>query len=116
MTESFEFELQGKTYRTEIATAGRIVDLWKMRTFLSGGQYGQMYTNGLIACDEALLCIDIQAFFMVFCPKFIDNMKLKSISDMGIKDYKELKKVYKNSIEKWIKETEALVRDENTNE
>jgi len=115
MTETIEFVNKGKSYRTEPLTVGKLVDLTKTRNHLTNGQYGQIYRQGLINSDNSLLVIDIQAFFMVFCPSFIKDLKVDLIFDLGIADYKEIKDIYKNQIETWLIEIESLLRD-NINE
>lgn len=108
--EKFNFVIKGKQYETDPITVGHMVDLWKMRTSLSMGTYGQMYRFALHGSDSALLAIDIEAFFTVFCPKFLEDLKPASISNMGIHDYIELEQFYTESIRPWLDSIESLLR------
>jgi hypothetical protein len=115
MTETIEIVIKGKSYRTEPLTVGKLVDLTKMRNTLTNGQYGQIYRHALVNSDNSLQAIDIQAFFMVFCPSLIKDLKVDAIFDLGIEDYKEIKDIYKAQVQTWLIEVESLLRD-NTNE
>lgn len=105
------FNIKGKEYTTKRATVGTFVDLWKMRTSLSMGTYGQMYRFALVGADSALNVIDIESFLSVFCPSVLEDLKPRSISDMGIEDFKELKGVYQEQILPWVEKMEALLKD-----
>ena len=110
MVEKFNFQVKGKTYSTEEVRVGKIVDLWKMRTALSMGSYGLIYRVGMTASDEALIIVDIEAFFTVFCPKFIEDLKPASIRDLEIDDYIELRGIYESQIKPWLDSVEGLLK------
>lgn len=108
--DNFQFEIKGKKYTTETMNVGRFVDLWAVRSTLSRGTYGQIYRNALIASDEALLMIDIQAFFTVFCPTVLNDLKPASIGDMGLEDYSEIKEIYVSQIKPWLDKINAMLQ------
>jgi hypothetical protein len=108
--ENLNFEIKGKSYTTSDLRVGKIVDLWKMRTALSMGTYGQMYRISMDSADEAILAIDIEAFMTTFCSKFIEDLKPGTIRDMGMDDYKKLKDLYLSEIKPWLDEVEGLLK------
>jgi len=108
--ETLTFEVKGKSYTTEKIVVGKVVDLWKMRTTLSMGTYGQMYRFALQGSDSALNVIDIEAFFTVFCPEFITDIKPNSVSSLGIQDYLELEGIYVTTIKPWLDAVEDLLK------
>ena len=103
------FEIKGKTYEVKDLRVGKFIDLWKMRTALSMGTYGQMYRTALESSDQALLAIDIEAFFSVFCPDMINDLKPGSIRDLGVIDYLELRDIYEIHIKPWLDKVEKLM-------
>lgn len=110
MIEKLTFTIKGKTYTTEEVTVGRMVDLWRFRNFLSNGSYGSMYRFAMDSADEAILMIDIEAFFSAFCPKLLEDLKPTSVREMGLNDYMELKEIYQEQIEPWMKSVEDLLK------
>jgi hypothetical protein len=113
--EKFSFVIKGKTFQTDPLTVGNIIDLWKLKSVLSSGTYGQLYRMGLETADEALTAIDIESFLTVFCPDFIKQLKPGSVRDMGVEDYLELRSVYLNEIEPWLKKVEELLKKKSDN-
>lgn len=108
--ENFDFIIKGKNYSTEPLVVGNVIDLWKLRSALSGGTYGQLYRMALDNADQALVAIDIEAFFTVFCPKFIKDLKSGGIREMGIEDYMELNTVYMEQIKPWLDKVEGMLK------
>lgn len=114
--EQLHFSVKGKNYVTEELRVGKLVDLWKMRNALSMGSYGQIYRMGLANADDALLVIDIEAFFTVFCPDFMKALRPSSIRDLGIEDYCELRDLYVSQIQPWMEKVEAVLKKKSENE
>lgn len=113
MRDILVFTFRGVQYSTERFTVGKMIDIWKMRSVLTMGTYGQIYRMALTDADEALLAIDIEVFLNVLCPKFIKDMAVDSVRDLGIMDYNELKEFYKSDLLPWMKEIEAVVSQKN---
>jgi hypothetical protein len=113
--ENFNFIVKGKSYITEDLRIGKIVDLWKLRAALSMGTYGQLYRMSLNNADEALMVIDIEAFFSTFCPEFIKSLKPGSIRELGVEDYLELKEIYVTQIAPWLEKVEDLLKKKSDN-
>lgn len=111
--EQLTFTFKGKNYTTEPVTVGRFVDLWKLRSVLSMGTYGQLYRNSMASSDEALTMIDIEAFMGVFCPAFKIDLKPGTIGELGLSDYLELKQVFTSTIQPWLVSLENLLKKKN---
>lgn len=116
MTDSIKFEIKGVQYTSEKINVGRVIDFMRMKTAISGGTYGLMYREALKAHDEVLVMIQCEAFFTVFCPKFVKDLKPSSFKDLGLNDYKEIKDVYLKIIKPWIDELEKTLGDTNEEE
>jgi len=116
MTESIKFEIKGVPYTSEKINVGRVIDFMKMKTAISSGTYGLMYREALKGHDAALVMINCEAFFDVFCPKFVEDLKPSSFKDLGLDDYKEIKDVYIGTIKPWIDELEKTLAETNKEE
>jgi len=103
------FSVKGQSFTVQSPSVGNFIDLWKMRSILSSGNYGNIYRFGMAIADEALLMIDIESFFTVFCPLFIKSLKSGSIRELGLEDYNELKEVYNSQILPWLESIEKLM-------
>ena len=57
-----------------------------------------------------------KAFFNVFCPKFVEDLKPSSFNDLGLDDYNEIKNVYMGTIKPWIDELEKTLGENNQEE
>lgn len=53
--------------------------------------------------------IDMEAYFSVLCSKLIEDLRCNSFSDLGLLDYMELKKVFKEKFVPWWNEIEQLL-------
>lgn len=110
MLEKLVITLKGKQYTTKEVVVGRVLDVWRLRTAISGGSYGLIYRVGMDAADEVLNIVNIEAFLTVFCPEVIEDLKPTSIREMGISDFNELKEVYLKEIEPWFEKVERLLK------
>ena len=111
--ENFNFVIKGKHYQTEEVRIGKILDVWKMRSALSNGSYGYLYRMGLDNADNALIIVDLEAFFTVFCPQLIEDIKPNTIRELGIEDYLEIQEVYVNELMPWLAKIENLLKKKN---
>lgn len=115
MQEQLSITFKGKKYTSREMKVGTFVDLEKMKAFLSNGQYQNIWRMTTAPGDHALQMINVEASFNVLFPKLIEDLKPKAIRDLGIKDYKELLKAYKEVnefIEGYVK---VLNEDESEN-
>lgn len=111
--ENFNFVIKGKHYQTEEVRIGKILDVWKMRSALSNGSYGYLYRMGLDNADNALIIVDLEAFFTVFCPQLIEDIKPNTIRELGIEDYLEIQEVYVSELMPWLAKIENLLKKKN---
>jgi len=112
MQEQLKFTVNGVSYLTENVTVGRLVDYYRFRTAISGGSYGLLYREAMKTTDEVLRMIECEAFFMAFCPKFIQDLKPGSFRDLSLNHYQEIKSVYVESIKPWLTSFEELLQKE----
>jgi hypothetical protein len=89
-------------------TIGQLVDFQKMKAILSDGMYGAMFRMALKETDSALEAIDIQAFISSFVPDFAQKMKIP-VKELGIKDFMELKTLYKEQLVPWYEEQTSML-------
>lgn len=112
LKETIEFKVKGNSYKIEDVRIGHFIDFERTKATLSGGMYGSMFRMGTVSGDEALTMIDVEAFFAVFCPEFIKDLKVKSFKDLGLKDYNEIKTVYIDKIVPWYNDYIKVLRPE----
>jgi len=101
ITSHLEFNIQQNSYKVEDFRIGRFIDFERMKAYLSGGQYGNIFRMGTIQGDESLVMIDIEAFFTAFCPQALKDLKVSSFKDLGVDDYRAIKDVYIKQILPW---------------
>ena len=109
INESLMFTLKGRSYEMTFPRVGEYRTIEAMKQSLSMGNYGSLYRTMMVSSEEALDMIDMEAFFSVLCPKMIKDLKCDSFSELGLLDYVEVKKVYKEKVLPWWKEVEQLL-------
>lgn len=108
MQEKVSFSVKGKVYESLPMITGRLIDYYKMRTYLTGGQYQGMYSD-LSIPEKVIDMVDCKAFMHVFCPRFIEDLKPGSIDELGVQDYLEVVDMYRKSIKPFMEEAVALL-------
>lgn len=103
MQEKVSFIIKGKTYESLPMITGRLIDYYKMRTYITGGQYQGMYSD-LSVPERVIDMVDCKSFMHIFCPKFLDDLKPGNIDELGIQDYLEVIEVYRKDIKPFIEE------------
>ena len=109
INESLMFTLKGRSYEMTFPRVGEYRTIEAMKQSLSMGNYGSMYRTMMVSSEEALDMIDMEAFFSVLCPKLAKDLKCDSFSELGLLDYLEIKKVYKEKVLPWWAEIEKLL-------
>lgn len=109
INENLIFTMKGKSYDMTFPRVGEYRTIEAMKQTLSGGNYGSLYRTMMRSSEEALDMIDMEALFMVLCPKIIKDLKCDSFSELGLLDYSEIKKVYKEKILPWWKDVDELL-------
>lgn len=102
-------KIRGKEYQISFPTVGQYYSIEAMKQRLSRGFYNSLLGNPTKTAQEALDMIDIEATISVLLPQFLTDMKVSSFSELGIKDYKEIKDIYNQEIFPFIKEINELL-------
>ena len=110
VNENFVLKIKGNTYSIEFPRVGEYRAIEVMKQNLSLNAYGSMARSMTSATEEALDMIDVEAYFSILCPKLIEDLKCSSFSELGLLDYIEIKKVFKESFIPWWNEIEKLLR------
>jgi hypothetical protein len=104
MQEKIVFTIKGKQYESLPLTVGRSIDFYKLRAFIAGGQYQNMYGDYSNTPERVLDMIDCKAFFGTLCPKFIEDIKPGNVDDLGLQDFEEVLMVYRKTIKPYLEE------------
>ena len=110
MQEQLVIQFKGKNYTSKQMTVGNFINLMKMKSIVSDGQYGSIWRMTTGTGDEALLMIDIEAFITVFFPEMVSDLKVP-IKDLGLKDYKDIKQLYTEKMFKWVDRHMKILND-----
>jgi len=111
MQERLEINFKGKKYTSKPFDVGNMVDMEKAKAMLSAGQWGGIYRAATETGDESLVMMQTQAAISIFFPELLEDLKPKSIMELGLKDYKDFKKLYVDKIEKWTNSHIEMLRD-----
>ena len=111
MQEKIKINFKGKNYVSREMTPGVFVDAEKLKSLLSGSQYGGIYRMGTSLGDEALTIVDMEAYFSILFPELINDLKPKSIGELNVNDFKELRKVYRSEVTKWVNSYIKLLKE-----
>jgi len=111
MQERLEINFKGKKYTSKPFNVGNMVDLEKAKAMLSAGQWGGIYRANTLTGDESLVMMQTQAAISIFFPELLEDLKPKSIMELGIKDYIDFRKLYTEKIEKWVNSHIEMLRD-----
>lgn len=105
--------LNGKTYKSKgFPNVGNFYDVETMKSILSNGMYHNMAISSTKNAQEASTMIAIEAYFSIFFPEFIKDMKVP-LREMGLKDYVEIRKVYKDQFMPQFNEWTKVFNDLN---
>ena len=108
INESLVFTLKGKSYEMTFPRVGEYRTIEAMKQTLSLNTYGSMSRTMMRNSEEALDMIDMESYFTVLCPKLEKDLKC-SFSELGLLDYLELKKVFKEQFNPWWNEIEKIL-------
>lgn len=102
LKDTIKLVIKGKEYVVKFPSIGQIRDIESKKAILSNGVYGSMVRSLTPQSEHALNIIDIEANFSVLIPKLSEDMKC-AYSELGFKDYLELKKAYVDQFLPWYK-------------
>lgn len=108
--EQLTVTFKGKNYTSKPMNVGNFIDFTKMKSLLSDGQYGAIWRMATGHGDETLLMIDIQAFINVFFDNIVKDMKVP-IKELGLSDYKEVRKLYVEKMFAWVDRHTKVLND-----
>jgi len=110
MEQKIELVLKGKKYEIEFPNVGQLRRIASNKALLSNGMYNSIYTMASEDGDEALDIIDVESTLNVLAPKFVEDLKPQTISGLGLKDFKEISKVFKSEFMPWFNGVKAELR------
>lgn len=108
VNETLTFTLKGKSYEMTFPRVGEYRTIEAMKQTLSLNTYGSLSRNMMRASEEALDMIDMEAYFTILCPKLEKDLKC-AFSELGLLDYLEIKKVFKEQFFPWWEQIEQLL-------
>lgn len=100
----------GQTYKLDFPTVGKFIDIKVLETKLSQGMSAQL-VSGTTGQFDAFLFITTFAHFSVLCPELLKDLKVASLLDLSIEDFKELSEVYLSEIQPWISGVKSEIKE-----
>jgi len=98
---TLELNVKGNKYQIAFPNVGTFQNIETMKQVLSKGMYSSLMAMGTISSEESLNMIDIESYLSIMAPKLIKDLKCDSFSELGLEDYLELKRVYKEKFTPW---------------
>ncbi len=114
MQDSIIFPLKGQSYNIAFPTVGQYRDIQIAKQNLSMNNYGGLFRSMLTESEDALDMIDIEANLSILCPELIKVLKVP-FSELGLLDYTEIRKVYREVFEPWWSEIMKILRPQPLN-
>lgn len=101
MEKIIVLRVKGNNYEVKFPNVGQFQDIESLKQVLSKGMYSALMNTNTVSAFEVLDMVDMEAYLTVLTPKLIEDLKCKSFGELGLEDYLELKKVYKESFVPW---------------
>lgn len=102
MQETLNFDIKGNSYTLTFPNVGDFRKIESLKQVLSNGMYSQLVGTATNQAQHAADIVDIEAMVSVLEPEMIDKaFKSNSFSQLGMKDFQELKKAYVDQILPW---------------
>lgn len=116
MQDSIILTFKGQNFPIQLndITVGKYRDIQVMKQSLSMNNYASLYRTMMVDSEDALDMIDIEANLSVMCPDLIKALKVP-FSLIGLLDFVEIRKEYKQKFEPWWAEVMKLLRPEPLN-
>lgn len=104
--DGLSLRILNNDYVVKYPTVGQFIDIKVQENIISKGQLTDLIFIGTSMTQEADAAIAIKtlAFFLVCVPEMIKDLKVKSIRDLDMIDFLELRKVYIREIAPWLNE------------
>ena len=100
-----EITVKGRKYEIQFPNVGQYYQIEVNKQRLGKGSYNSLIGNPTITAQRALDMIDVEATLSVLCPQ----LKVKSFSELGLKDFKEISDIYMNEVFPFLKEAEKIL-------
>lgn len=97
-------------YNLSIPNTGKLREIERLKSIMTGGQYGSIIGNRTLDAKEALDNVDMMANLTVICPDLIKHLKVNSWDELDPFDFKELKKAYDEQFVPWYAAFKAALR------
>lgn len=104
ITESKRITIRGKDYEVKFPNVGQYYEIEATKQRLGRGYYNTLLGNPTKTAQDALDMIDIESTLSVLVPELIKDLKVNSFSELGLKDYQEVRKIYNKEIFPFLKE------------
>lgn len=110
MGEKIILTIKGKDYEFQFPNVGQFYAIEAEKQRLGRGYYNALLSNPTRTAQDALDFIDIQAILTILCPSLIADLKVNSLSELGIADFVELRDIYEKQILPYMKEVNNLLK------
>ena len=101
MTSTKTIKVQDRSFTLKYPNVGQFIDIKVLEVKLAQGTSSQLVT-GTPGQLDAFLFITTYAHFAVLCPELLQQLKVSSLLDLSIEDFKELSGVYLTEIQPWL--------------
>lgn len=103
----------GNSYDIKYPNIGQTIDIKTRELTISRGQMSELMFLGSASVEEADVAIAVKtiAFFQIACPKLIDDLKVKSLMDLSVIDFLELRKAFIKQINPWLREWQTKIQE-----
>jgi hypothetical protein len=92
------------SYNVSFDNIGSFVEVESRKAQLANDRYLGLLKSNTLSSIKALDFIDMIAYYEVFIPALIKDLKVDSITQLGVIDANELLKTYKEQFYPWLKE------------
>lgn len=110
MEEKKIIKVKGQEYEIIFPNVGQYYRIETLKQSLSKGYYNALLRSEMYTASNALDMIDIEATLTVICPKLIEDLKVKNFSELGLKDFQEIRKIYRTEVMPFLKEVYDLLK------
>lgn len=110
MNDEVKILISGKSYTVKFPNVGQFYQIEATKQSLARGFYNTMVMSPSSAAQHALDMIDIEAALVVLCPELIKDLKVKSFSELDVRDYKVIRDEYYKEVAPFFKEINDLLK------
>lgn len=111
MNESVELTIRGRNYTVRYPNVGEYYRIEAMKQVLGRGYYNSLAQTPTQTAVSALDMIDIEATLSILCPQVIEDLKVSNFSDLGLKDYQEIKRAFFDSVVPFLSEINEFLKE-----